>query len=162
LSFKDKLKQKNNLLSAITEQTVEEVKNPVVIKILEWDINEINRVWQQFYTEKINSEAQKSVYKTAKLSLGEDGDKLYVEVPSLFNKDEIQRNSALINELKTNFGKSALMLVFNVVEPPEITEQRRRAALSVEDRKKENEQPYLEQNPLLQKLKDVLGLELKK
>lgn len=149
-------------MSAITEQTVEEVKNPVVIKILEWDINEINRVWQQFYTEKINSEAQKSVYKTAKLSLGEDSDKLYVEVPSLFNKDEIQRNSALINELKTNFGKSALMLVFNVVEPPEITEQRRRAALSVEDRKKENEQPYLEQNPLLQKLKDVLGLELKK
>jgi len=133
-----------------------------VVKILDWGIDEINRVWQQFYTEKINSEAQKSVYKTTKLSLGEDGDKLYVEVPSLFNKDEIQRNSALINELKTNFGKSALMLVFNVVEPPEIVEQRRRAALSVEDRKKENEQPYLEQNPLLQKLKDVLGLELKK
>ncbi len=162
MSFKDKMKQKNNLLSAITEQTVEEVKNPIVVKILDWDINEINRVWQQFYTEKINSDAQKSVYKTAKLTLGEDEEKLYIEVSSVFNKDEIQRNSALINELKTKFDKNNLILVFNIVEPPEIVEQRRRAALSVEDRKKENEQPYLEQNPLLQKLKDVLGLELKK
>lgn len=162
MSFREKLKQKNNLLNTLTETTAEEIKNPTVIKILDWNIEQISGLWQQFYTEKISSEAQKTAYKSAKLSLGEAAETIYIEISHTFHKDEIAKNTALINELKTQFARPTLSFIFNLIELPETIEQRRRSALSPEDRKRENEEPYLEQNPLLQKLKDILGLEIKK
>jgi hypothetical protein len=132
------------------------------VVILGWNIYELEKFWKGFYTEKIQSEAIKTVYKSAILSLSANENKLHIETQSGHNKEDIQKNSALIHELKTRFNKPDLILDFMVVEPPEIAEQRRRATLNTEDRKREDELPLLAQNPLIQKLKDILGLEIKK
>lgn len=111
--------------------------------------------------QTIQSDFTKSHYRNAKLELTDKDEQLKVTVPNPLAKDEIQRNNALITFLKEKFGKSVLYFDIHLVEAAPNPAQKSLAAMTPEEKRKKAEQMLTEENPLVQELKNIFGLEFK-
>lgn len=159
-SFKEKLAQRSSLLSSITDEIRTELTTPKEKTILAWTLEHVQAAWLDFM-QTIQSDFTKSHYRNAKLELTDKDEQLKVTVPNPLAKDEIQRNNALITFLKEKFGKSVLYFDIHLVEAAPNPAQKSLAAMTPEEKRKKAEQMLTEENPLVQELKNIFGLEFK-